>query len=97
VKGSESVLNKLKIDNRMVIFLVMLSVFVFWLVAVVFFILPLILDPLQSKGLDLVLGLGVGGITQFFLTILTLIFQFYFRKKEGDYDNPPTVTPTGTK
>ena len=46
-----------------------------------FFILPKILDPAAVKGLDLVLGLGIGGVTQFFLTILALAFQFYFRKK----------------
>jgi len=86
--------NKLKIDNRLVIFLVMLAVFAAWLAAVVFYILPKILDPANDGGLDLVMGLGIGGITQFFLTILALCVQFYFRKREGDYDNPPPAVGT---
>lgn len=64
-----------------------LVVFIAWLAAVCFFLLPLILavpeglDPMLS----LVAGLGIGGVTQFFIIVGTLIFQFYFRKApEGE-------------
>jgi hypothetical protein len=83
--------SKLKIDNRIIIFLVVLALFAAWLAALVFVILPKIMDPEAEKGLDLVMGLGVGGVTQFFLTILALAWQFYFRKRETD--TPPTTTP----
>ncbi len=85
--------NNLKIDNRLVVFLGVLALFAAWLAALVFFILPKIMDPEAKEGLDLVLGLGIGGVTQFFLTILALAWQFYFRKKELD---PTTTTTTVT-
>ena len=61
-----------------------LVVLLLWLAVVCFFLLPTIiatpegLDPM----LNLAAGLGIGGVTQFFILIGTLIFQFYFRKKE---------------
>ena len=69
---------------RNLLALVYLGVFMLWLGVTCFYLLPAIiampegLDPMLS----LVAGLGIGGVTQFFIVIGTLIFQFYFRKKE---------------
>lgn len=66
--------------------LVYIGVLLLWLAVVIFFILPLVasipesVDPMMA----LVAGLGIGGITQFFIVVGTLVFQFYFRKKEGE-------------
>ena len=63
-----------------------LVIFMLWLGITCFFLLPKIiaspegLDPL----LGLVAGLGIGGVTQFFIVIGTLIFQFYFRKANAE-------------
>jgi len=72
---------------RNLLALVYIGVFMLWLGVVCFFLLPRImampesLDPMMA----LVAGLGIGGITQFFVVVGTLIFQFYFRKKvEGE-------------
>ena len=67
---------------RNLLALIYLSVFLVWLAMVCFYLLPVImvrpesLDPVMA----LVAGLGIGGVTQFFIVIGTLIFQFYFRK-----------------
>lgn len=72
---------------RNLLALVYIVVLLLWLALVAFFILPKVLanpenlDPMLS----LVAGLGIGGITQFFIVIGTLIFQFFFRKK-GEAD-----------
>lgn len=84
---------KLKVDNRLVVFLVMLALFAAWLAVLVFYIIPKIMDPNATEGLDVVLGLGVGGVTQFFLTMFTLAWQFYFRKKETPDPDTDTKTP----
>ena len=67
---------------RNVLAVIYLLVLVGWLVLVVMFVPSLVLD--NPTGLDpilaLVAGLGVGGVTQFFMVVGTLIFQFYFRK-----------------
>ena len=66
--------------------LVYIGVLLIWLGVVCFFLLPLVIgipesvDPMMA----LVAGLGIGGITQFFIVIGTLIAQYYWRKK------PPT-------
>ncbi len=72
---------------RNLLALVYLAVLLIWLAVVCFVLLPTVmampegLDPMLS----MVAGLGVGGITQFFILIGTLIFQFYFRKtQEGE-------------
>ena len=74
----------MKIDNRFVLFLVMLFVFVLWLGAcgvLVWYVTsnPEKLDP----ALTLMSGLGAGLVLEFFLAMLTLSWQFYFRKKES--------------
>jgi len=71
---------------RDILGLVYIGVLLLWLAVVIFFILPIVatapdsVDPMMA----LVTGLGVGGITQFFIVVGTLVFQFYFRKKEGE-------------
>ena len=60
-----------------------LVVLMLWLATICFILLPIVLA--MPEGLDPMLsfagGLGIGGVTQFFIVIGTLIFQFYFRKK----------------
>jgi len=62
-----------------------LGVLMLWLATIVFVLLPIVLA--MPEGLDpmmaLVAGLGIGGVTQFFIVIGTLIFQFYFRRTQG--------------
>ena len=76
---------------RNLLALIYLGVFILWLGIVCFFLLPKIvampegLDPMMA----LVAGLGIGGVTQFFIVIGTLIFQFYFRKS-GEVKVSPT-------
>lgn len=73
---------KLMTNFRDFLALVYLLAFAGWLVVVCLVLLPIVLS--QPEGLDpmlsLVAGLGIGGVTQFFIVIGTLIFQFYFRK-----------------
>jgi len=60
--------------------------FLLWLAVVLFYVLPLALT--MPEGLDpmmaLVAGLGIGGVTQFFIVIGTLIYQFYYRKANAE-------------
>lgn len=72
---------------RNLLALVYLGVFALWLAVACFFLLPAILA--KPEGLDpmlsLVAGLGIGAVTQFFIVMGTLIFQFYFRRaQEGE-------------
>lgn len=73
----------MKLDNRFVLVLVMLLIFCGWLGLVAFWFVPRItsgevLDPMMS----LIAGLGIGGVTNSFIVLITLSWQFYFRKKE---------------
>jgi hypothetical protein len=73
----------MKIKNFRDIFaLVYIIVLLAWLAVAILLVAPMILD--NPEGLDpflaLITGLGVGGVTQFFILIGTLIYQFYFRK-----------------
>ena len=67
---------------RDILALVYIAVLLLWLALVSFFLLPVVLSAPDSLDpvLALVAGLGIGGVTQFFIVIGTLIFQFYFRK-----------------
>lgn len=81
----------MKIDNRFVLLLVMLAIFCSWLCMVGFWFVPMIttaeqLDPMMS----LIAGLGIGGVTNSFIVLLTLSWQFYFRKKEESETSPPS-------
>lgn len=78
---------------RNVMALIYVAAFMAWLAVACFVLLPLVLAT--PEGLDpvlgLVAGLGVGGVTQFFIVIGTLIYQFYFRKANTE----ETPTPVG--
>jgi len=71
-------------DKRHVLFLAMLGVFVAWLGIIFGWLLPLALKTPENiePMLLLVTGLGVGGVTQFFILLLKDGWQFYFRKRE---------------
>ena len=71
----------MKIDKRFVLMLSMLAVFCGWLAMIAFWFLPQLtsselLDPIMT----LIAGLGIGGVTNSFIVLLTLSWQFYFRK-----------------
>jgi len=71
-------------DKRHVLFLAMLGVFVAWLGVIFGWLLPTALKTPENiePMLLLVTGLGVGGVTQFFILLLKDGWQFYFRKRE---------------
>ena len=66
--------------------LVYIIVLLTWLLVAIFYLVPLVInspagtDPMMT----MLAGLGIGAITQFLIVIGTLIFQFYFRKKEDE-------------
>ncbi len=73
----------MRIKNfRDILALVYCGVLLIWLVFAIVIFTKLVtnnpdtLDPLMA----LLTGLGLGGVTQFFIVIGTLIFQFYFRR-----------------
>jgi len=72
-------------DKRQILFLVMLGVFVAWLGVIFGWLLPTALKKPENiePMLVLVTGLGVGGVTQFFILLLKDGWQFFFRKKES--------------
>ncbi len=78
--------------------LVYLGVFILWLAVVCLVLLPMVLKA--PDGLDpmmaLVAGLGIGGVTQFFIVVGTLIYQFYFRKANAEETPPATTIITTT-
>ncbi len=74
----------MKIDNRFILFMVLLAVFVLWLAFFGFFIFFVLAQPesMLDPAMALFSGLGLGTVTGFFIAMLTLGWQFYFRKKE---------------
>jgi hypothetical protein len=70
--------------SRLALFLVFLGCFVLWLAALLFYIFPNLITAIKSGMIDaamgVVAGLGIAGITQFFIMALTLAWQFYWRK-----------------
>jgi len=82
-------------DRRVALYLVMMVAFVLWLAAIIFWIFPYAvrnikdLDPMMG----LIAGLGIGGITQFFLQVLLLGWNFYYRKSGPTPTNGST--PSG--
>ena len=76
-------MKKIIIDNRLILFTVMMVSFLLWLglfAGIIFYVLghPDRLDP----AMGLFTGLSLGSITMFFVAMLTLSWQFYFRKRE---------------
>ncbi|GAH48980.1 unnamed protein product [marine sediment metagenome] len=86
----------MKTDSRFILLVVMLVIFCGWLALVAFWFVPLLLmtgggalDPMMA----LIAGLGIGGVTNSFIVLLTLSWQFYFRKREtSEVVNGGTVT-----
>jgi len=78
----------MKIDNRFVLFTILLSVFVLWLGFFgyfIFFVLGRSADYLDPA-MALFSGMGLGTVTGFLIAMLTLSWQFYFRKKGENGD-----------
>lgn len=75
-----------RLHFRDIFALVYILILCLWLALVAFFLFPMIISQPESLDpvLALVAGLGIGGITQFFIVVGTLVFQFYFRKKENE-------------
>jgi H+/Cl- antiporter ClcA len=77
--------------NQSKLFYALLGTFAAWLAIIFVYLMPKVLqkpdviDPMMA----LLAGLGVGGVSQFFMLLLKDGWQFFFRKK------PPT-TPTTT-
>jgi len=75
--------------NQLKLFCYLLGVFLVWLVIIFIYLLPkviekpTIIDPMMA----LLAGLGVGGVSQFFMLLLKDGWQFFFRKA------PPTTPP----
>ncbi|MBA7683355.1 hypothetical protein ES703_91719 [subsurface metagenome] len=79
----EKVAKMKNVDKRFALFLVMLFVFVAWIGVIFVWLLPIVLEDPDTIDpmLTLTAGLGVGGISQFFILVLKDGWQFYFRKK----------------
>ncbi len=69
---------------RNLLSLVMFGIFCGWLALIVFCLVPIItkekLDPMMA----LIAGLGIGGVTNALIVLLTLVAQFYFRKANAE-------------
>lgn len=76
----------MKIDNRFILLLTMLLVFCGWLALVAFWFVPMMTGENFDPMMNLIAGLGIGGVTNFFIVLLTLSWQYYFRKKESTSD-----------
>ena len=70
-------------DKRFALFLIMLVAFVAWIGVIFVWLLPIVLENPDTLDpmLTLIAGLGVGGISQFFILVLKDGWQFYYRKK----------------
>ena len=64
--------------------LILLAVLCLWFALIAFWFVPFIttekLDPMMS----LIAGLGIGGVTNALIVLITLVTQFYFRKRPAD-------------
>ena len=74
-------------DFRNLYALVVLVVFCSWLAMIAFWLVPMITADKLDPMLSLVAGLGIGGVTNALLVLITLIIQFYFRK--ANTEEPP--------
>jgi len=76
----------MKVDNRFVLFLIFLIVFVAWLTFMAYFIFFVMGKPADylDPAMALFSGMGLGTVTGFFVAMLTLSWQFYFRKRETE-------------
>ena len=70
-------------------FYIMLVAFLMWLGALGIIVIRVLNNPdLLDPSLQVIGGISAGAITQFFITMLTLSWQFWFRKEPA-----PPVTP----
>lgn len=78
-------------DKKERLFYVLLGVFVLWLVAILFWIAPsLWLFPeAADPTMQVISALGVGSITQALIVLLTLSWQYWFRKKPSGTNDTP--------
>ena len=61
----------------------LLSAFIIWLVVIFLYLLPKALEKPENINpmMALIAGLGVGGVSQFFMLLLKDGWQFFFRKR----------------
>ncbi len=72
-------------------FYVFLGVFILWLAVIGTMLVYVLRHPdLVDPSLQLFAGVGAGLVTEFFLAMLTLSWQFLWRKKSPD-ENTPTA------
>jgi len=84
-----NIFKSFKFDNRLLLALVTFLIFCGWLALVAFWYIPLMAQWLlvgtsADTMMSVVSAFGIGGVTNFFIVILTLELQFYFRKKEAN-------------
>jgi len=81
--------------NQLRLFYALLGVFAGWLGVIFIYLLPkviekpTIIDPMMA----LIAGLGVGGVSQFFMLLLKDGWQFFMRKKPPTSSTPSTTPP----
>lgn len=83
-------------DRRVLLFLSMLILFALWLGSLIFWVFPHALANLKDLDpmMGLITGLGIGGVTNFFIMVLTLGWQFFYRKAGTPRANTPGA-PSG--
>jgi len=77
-------------EFRNILALVILSLFCGWLAMIGFWFVPMITSEQLDPMLSLIAGLGIGGVTNALLVLITLIVQFYYRK--SNVEEPPRQT-----
>lgn len=71
-----------KAKIRFSLAILMVAAFLAWIAAAIFYLMPKVLDSPAAIDpmMALIAGLGFGSITQLFAVLITLSWQFYFRK-----------------
>jgi hypothetical protein len=82
----------IKANTQFVLILLMVVLFGGWLAVIFLNLLPqLMKDPSKiDPMMSLLAGLGIGGISQFFMLLLKDGWQFFFRKKAPLEPTKPT-------
>ena len=82
------------IENfRNLLALVLLGVFCAWLALIAFWFVPKITTEQLDPMMTLVAGLGIGGVTNALLVLITLVIQFYFRRAQTSEETLSRETP----
>jgi hypothetical protein len=89
----QSLANFIKENTQFALIVILIILFGGWLALIFVALLPQVLkDPAKiDPMMTLLAGLGIGGISQFFMLLLKDGWQFFFRKKK------PTETPKPTQ